>query len=197
MCRRSLSATIGWSDGRKAGQHLAIARHSDLYYSSISTTATIVLCVVSRINTAMETTDTGQDFKVQNATSQPLVQALLRRTLGTGWSVNVNVHQDDQMYRCGLHHEGDAGKALFRYFQEGMLISGVARQIVNWRFDGFKNVRSFLDFAAGYGRSTRFLIGEIPPERVWVSDILEDAVLFQSREFGVHPILYLSPTWKC
>jgi hypothetical protein len=34
----------------------------------------------------------------------------------------------------------------------------------------------FRDFASGYGRFTRFLVKELPRERVWVSDIYANAV---------------------
>lgn len=47
------------------------------------------------------------------------------------------------------------------------------------------HVDSFLDFACGYGRITRFLVTSLPPSRVTVSDISHDAVDFVRATFGV------------
>jgi SAM-dependent methyltransferase len=57
---------------------------------------------------------------------------------------------------------------------------------VEWKFKGFDNITGFLDFACGYGRVTRFLIQELPPEHIWVSDIYAKAVQFQQAQFGVN-----------
>ena len=56
-------------------------------------------------------------------------------------------------------------------------------------FGSFENVPSFLDFACGYGRFTRFLIQEMPPEKIWVSDIYANAVKFQTEYLGVSGIV--------
>jgi SAM-dependent methyltransferase len=42
-----------------------------------------------------------------------------------------------------------------------------------------------LDFGCGYGRITRFLLRSLPADRLWVCDLLGDAVDFQQRHFGV------------
>ena len=65
----------------------------------------------------------------------------------------------------------------------------VVRQIVEWGFGGFEKLSSFLDFACGYGRFMRFLVQEMPAERIWASDIYADAVKFQEEQFGVHGIV--------
>ena len=52
----------------------------------------------------------------------------------------------------------------------------------------FGEVRSWLDFGCGYGRVVRFLVERTPPERVWASDVIEEAVEFCAEEFGVHPL---------
>jgi SAM-dependent methyltransferase len=46
-----------------------------------------------------------------------------------------------------------------------------------------------LDFASGYGRFTRFLVQDIPPKNVWISDIYAQAVQFQIEQFGVQGII--------
>ena len=47
------------------------------------------------------------------------------------------------------------------------------------------DVRQLLDFAAGYGRVVRFMLRDLPPERITVADIDGDAVAFQTDRFGV------------
>lgn len=46
-------------------------------------------------------------------------------------------------------------------------------------------VTSFLDFACGHGRFTRFLVQRLDPSRITVADINAGAVDFQRRTFGV------------
>ena len=52
----------------------------------------------------------------------------------------------------------------------------------------FDAVERWLDFGCGYGRVIRFLVEHVPQERIWASDVLEEAVDFCSAEFGVHPL---------
>jgi SAM-dependent methyltransferase len=59
-------------------------------------------------------------------------------------------------------------------------------EIVGHRFGGLSKVGSFLDFAGGYGRMTRFLAAKVDPARIWTSDIKARAVEFQRRQFGVN-----------
>jgi SAM-dependent methyltransferase len=45
-----------------------------------------------------------------------------------------------------------------------------------------------LDFASGYGRSTRFLVEALPPGRITVAEIDPGAVRFQEETFGVRGV---------
>lgn len=103
--------------------------------------------------------------------------------------VNTTIHPDDQMYKVIAAAGGGAEHSRSKYFQTGMAIVDAARRIVKWKFGGVDRVSAFLDFAAGYGRSTRFLVTEIPAQRVWVADILADAVEFQQEQFGVNGLV--------
>ena len=51
-----------------------------------------------------------------------------------------------------------------------------------------EDVRQWLDFGCGYGRILRFLLEQVPADRVWVTDVLPDAVRFCSREFKVRSL---------
>jgi SAM-dependent methyltransferase len=84
---------------------------------------------------------------------------------------------------------GDRDRALFQYFQSGESIARCLGQVLRWRFGDVGNVHSLLDFASGYGRVTRFLVREVPPERVWVADVYAEGVRFQAESFGVHALV--------
>lgn len=102
----------------------------------------------------------------------------------------LNICEDDEMYLFSLNNvKDDRDRALVRYYSIGRRILDTVKQVVEWHFGSFENVPSFLDFACGYGRFTRFLIQEIPPERIWVSDIYANAVKFQTEYLGVNGIV--------
>lgn len=118
--------------------------------------------------------------------TDPVIAALLHDHSGLSAQVNATIHPDDQMISFDVEHQNrDMRASMLSYFTVGMQITDTLRQIVAWKFGGFDRVPTLLDFAAGYGRSTRFLVRELPTERVWVSDILSDAVAFQATQFGV------------
>ncbi|NEO53677.1 MAG: methyltransferase [Okeania sp. SIO3B5] len=120
--------------------------------------------------------------------------------------MKVNIHPQDEMYLYALKNtEGNIDEALLRYFSNGKRILDAVKQIVEWHFDGFENISSFLDFASGYGRFSRFLLQEIPAHKIWISDIYSQAVEFQKNLLGVegivstnHPEDYqLNQTFDC
>jgi SAM-dependent methyltransferase len=56
----------------------------------------------------------------------------------------------------------------------------------------YDDVERWLDFGRGYGRVIRFLVEQVPPDRIWSSDIIHEGVDFCTSEFGVHPLLLAS-----
>jgi SAM-dependent methyltransferase len=52
----------------------------------------------------------------------------------------------------------------------------------------FDDIERWLDFGCGYGRVVRFLVGRVPAEQVFVSDVVAEGVDFCAAEFGVHPV---------
>ncbi|EAW36152.1 bifunctional 2-polyprenyl-6-hydroxyphenol methylase/3-demethylubiquinol 3-O-methyltransferase UbiG [Lyngbya sp. PCC 8106] len=99
------------------------------------------------------------------------------------------INKQDEMYLFALQNHLIPEKARIRYYFNGRRIFDAVRQVVQWKFKSFNPINSFLDFASGYGRFTRFLLQEIHPEKVWVSDIYTDAVKFQQDNFGVNGII--------
>ena len=101
-------------------------------------------------------------------------------------SVNTLIHPLDEMYLTALSGLKNSGLAKAMYYKQGGEINDSIQQLLEWRFGAEKVAAKFLDFACGYGRSTRFLVREIPPQNIWVSDIYAEAVTFQRDTFGVN-----------
>ncbi len=123
----------------------------------------------------------------------PVIEALIREQAKFPEDFKLNICEDDEMYLFTLGNvKNNRDRALVRYYSLGRRILDTVKQIVDWHFGSFENVPSFLDFACGYGRFTRFLIQEIPPERIWVSDISTKAVKFQTEYLNVNGIVSTS-----
>lgn len=95
------------------------------------------------------------------------------------------VSREDEMYLDSLGHVGE-DEALWWYFKSGLMSFETIQKIVAASQRRFEDVGSFLDFACGYGRVSRFLVQVMDPQKIWVSDIYQDAVRFQERCFGVN-----------
>ena len=120
----------------------------------------------------------------------PVIKAFIQDQAKFPENFKLNICEDDEMYLFSLNNvKDDRDRALVRYYSIGRRILDTVKQVVEWHFGSFENVPSFLDFACGYGRFTRFLIQEIPPERIWVSDIYANAVKFQTEYLGVNGIV--------
>ncbi|MEG4800361.1 methyltransferase domain-containing protein [Microcoleus sp. ARI1-B5] len=120
----------------------------------------------------------------------PVIKAFIREQAKFPEDFKLNICEDDEMYLFALSNvKDDRDRALVRYYSLGRRILDTVKQVVDWHFGSFENVPSFLDFACGYGRFTRFLIQEMPPEQIWVSDIYANAVKFQTEYLGVRGIV--------
>jgi SAM-dependent methyltransferase len=115
-----------------------------------------------------------------------LVAALMPRLIGDAAPLPLEIHRDDHMFRFLLeHHKGFRELALVDYFRSGRSVARLLRQILEWRFAERRQAIRLLDFASGFGRSTRFYLDDLPASRIWVSDLFPEAVDFQQRAFGV------------
>jgi len=123
----------------------------------------------------------------------PVIKAFIRDQVKFPEDFKLNICEDDEMYlfslKNGADELDDGTRALVRYYAIGRSVLDTVKQVVEWHFGSFENVPSFLDFACGYGRFTRFLIQEMPPEKIWVSDIYANAVKFQTEYLGVSGIV--------
>ncbi len=119
----------------------------------------------------------------------PLVLALAYDTPLEG-AVSHDVDERDEMLGFFLDIlEHDRDRALALYFRTGRQIWETLRAVLAWRFGGLGRIGRLLDFASGYGRVTRYIVQDVPAERVWVSDIYADGVRFQGEAFGVHGLV--------
>jgi len=122
--------------------------------------------------------------------TSPYVRILLADQGIAVGTVNLAIDARDEMLSFLVQiHDGDRERALFTYFRTGLSIADAMTQILRWRFGTDLGGISLLDFASGYGRVTRFLLRDLPAERVWVSDVYADGVRFQEEIFGVHGIV--------
>ena len=122
-------------------------------------------------------------------TAEWIVDQVVRETFARPLQMNTHIHKDDQMLSFAAEVRGSEEIALADYFRSGGALLNAVRQLVTWKFGSFDRLAAFLDFAGGYGRLTRFLIHELPPDRLWIAEIQPEAVAFQEAQFGVHGIL--------
>ena len=120
-----------------------------------------------------------------SAPSAPAVRRMLERAYPRAQRASLMVHPDDDMFAFGLAAIGSETLSALAYFRAGASMMDVIERVAIWRFGSLDNVGSFLDFAAGYGRSSRFLVKYLSPDRVTVGEIQPDALEFQAHEFGV------------
>jgi SAM-dependent methyltransferase len=104
------------------------------------------------------------------------------------------VHPDDEMYRFlrefwswKFHVEPmrTPADALRSYLVTGDRNLCDLETVLADQGRELSRTASFLEFACGYGRFTRFLVRGLDPTRITVSDISRPAVDFERRTFGV------------
>jgi SAM-dependent methyltransferase len=96
------------------------------------------------------------------------------------------IHLDDSMLRFFVERRhGHRERALVDYFRTGLAAARAIETLVQWWFGAARPGIRMLDFASGYGRITRFLVQRQAADRLWVADLVADAVEFQRRCFGV------------
>lgn len=123
------------------------------------------------------------------APSAPAIKQMIELADRDAATASLAVHSDDDMFAFSVGITGAAAIGAMAYFRAGLSINDTILKIVNWRFGDAGRLESFLDFAAGYGRSTRFLVQHVPSKKVSVAEIQQDSLTFQAAEFGVNTLL--------
>ena len=131
----------------------------------------------------------NRDTWIQPLASGP-TRKLLQATLGISARTFPDaIHPRDEMYlyNLGLLH-GDSDCAAVLYFFKGhqvaTAIGDVERLLFADATDADATAGPLLDFGSGFGRATRFLRHR--RSRVWVSDVVAEAVDFQRHYLEVH-----------
>jgi SAM-dependent methyltransferase len=102
-----------------------------------------------------------------------------------GYELITEVHPDDEMYLFFTTHPDHLKTPLKSYFisGEGMIRNFI--EILGKIGKPIEDIDNFLEFACGYGRFTRHLLGYLDPKDITVSDVYTNAVDFQKCTFGV------------
>jgi SAM-dependent methyltransferase len=124
------------------------------------------------------------------AKNEALLSALVPMMAKDPDAFKSDVSVEDEMYiTLNNMFEGNGDEAYIEYLRTGKQMMDLVTQVARWHFGGFYSIGSFLEFACGYGRFTRFLIEEVPAQRVWGADIYADAIKFQKKQFGVNGVV--------
>lgn len=101
--------------------------------------------------------------------------------------LDLTIHDRDEMFRVTLGWcHGTRDLALFHYLRCGLLAWESLRPVVEPRRGQVGSCSPrLLDFASGYGRTTRFLVQAWPWASVAIAEIDPEAVSFQESRFGV------------
>ncbi|MEB3277332.1 MAG: methyltransferase domain-containing protein [Lyngbya sp.] len=123
--------------------------------------------------------------------NNPIVETLIQHLSRSPQTFQPHIAVADEMFLYQLDEleYQSIDQALVSYYCLGRTLLDSIRQIINVYFGSFERISSFLDFACGYGRLMRFLVQEMPTEKIWASDIYAEAVKFQTEYFGVHGIV--------
>ncbi|MGB3192383.1 MAG: class I SAM-dependent methyltransferase [Limnoraphis sp.] len=123
--------------------------------------------------------------------NNPIVETLVQHLARYPQTFQARIAAADEMflYQFDELEDQNFDQALVSYYGLGRTLFDSIQQIINQYFGSFKQISSFLDFACGYGRLMRFLVQEMPTEKIWASDIYTAAVKFQTEYFGVNGIV--------
>ena len=123
---------------------------------------------------------------IEPTDNDPAVGAFAERLAPVPPAFRSRIHEADEMYSYNLGMlRGSKAAAVMLYYLKGWQIAQAIRGVASWYFGGIRNVDSFLDFASGFGRVTRFLVRDLDPAGICVAEIQQAAVEFQRTYFGV------------
>jgi SAM-dependent methyltransferase len=112
-----------------------------------------------------------------------------REVSGGDPGFTAEIDPGDEMYGYGLRSlRGSVDAAAILYFSVGRTIADSVADAIAWRFRSPGPAR-VLDFAAGYGRATRFLVRRFAPGTLTAAEIDPAALAFQRRTLGVETLL--------
>jgi SAM-dependent methyltransferase len=96
--------------------------------------------------------------------------------------VRGRVHFNDFML------DGTSPAAVARYKEGAENVVALIERSLGESGRTWDDIGSWLDFGCGYGRVVRVLVERVDPERIYVTDVIDEGVSFCAREFGVRPL---------
>ena len=99
------------------------------------------------------------------------------------------IHPHDEMLTWLLRKGRTRTQAFSEYLASGYTIYRNIGDILAGTGRRITAHTSLLDFASGYGRLTRFLVRDAALQNITVSDIIPEAVRFQTAHFGVNGVV--------
>ena len=116
-------------------------------------------------------------------TDRAIAEFVAREKLGPQFEAGISKH--DAMYRYLDFFAPSRLHSYCQYLETGLEAFRTFEAIADERLEGLGELDAVLDFASGHGRVTRFLVGAMEPQRLWVSDVKPNAIDFQIEKFGV------------
>ncbi len=102
-------------------------------------------------------------------------------------NIDLSISKNDLMFQYNLlTFEGNHGVALIEYLRDGIESFNFIEKALEDNNKNFSKVKSFLDFAAGFGKLERLLVTRIEANKIWASDIKESANKFVKNTFSVN-----------
>lgn len=95
------------------------------------------------------------------------------------------ISKNDIMFLNSIYHNNDFYASLDGYYSIGLNGLNTIRRVLSSAKGNDQISGKILDFAGGYGRVTRFLSGYYGKDNIHCSDVKQDAVQFQVKNFGV------------
>lgn len=115
-----------------------------------------------------------------------LAREFLRHDSGAE-RVLQRIHRDDDMYGYLASQRGIPPlRRRLQYFRSGREAVDVLRHALRLAGMEIERAPAVLEFGCGFGRVARFLVPLLPAERLWVSDVLPEAVAFLEQELRLH-----------
>ncbi|REJ79968.1 MAG: class I SAM-dependent methyltransferase [Acidobacteria bacterium] len=131
---------------------------------------------------------TGQPMPIVLAYRADERHPTVERFLRERWSGDpplLDIGDGDEMFDYALAEQHQhRGLALLAYLRSGLTAAETLGQVLERRWATLEEVPSLLDFAAGWGRVTRFLAPRMPG-RISVAEISPRALAFQRDRLGV------------
>lgn len=119
-----------------------------------------------------------------------ILSAQCERELGGQSSkVSTAIHPADQMLTHSIRILEDVNQSISQYFCVALQQYRALQRMLRLAFPEGLQDKAILDFACGYGRALRFLVQSYSANRIWASDIQQDAVTFVRDNFGVNALV--------